>query len=170
MLSSYEQKSKETVVGLLNKIFKDSRFSKLKFIIFFSIGISFITLFYDGLLFSCQLSILQNAFLVFISTRLLFSAAKISDPSERIKLGVPIAAILGATYGGVTLLIGVIQYYFFGDHDRIFSTIGLASPQMTSQLLLAGLASQIIIWLLLTLISMFVGFLASITPHRKLSD
>jgi hypothetical protein len=90
------------------------------------------------------------------------------DRSERIKLGVSIATILGAFYAGVTLLIGIIQYNFFGFRDHVFSASGLVAPPITVQTFLTGLGSQITLWLMLILISVFAGFLASITNLGKI--
>jgi hypothetical protein len=163
------QNPKESVMSLLNKIIKDPHFFRARFTIIFSIAISFVTIFYNNVLFSCQLSLLQNALLVYITTLMLLSISNIPDRSERIKLGISIATILGAFYAGITLLIGIVQYDFFGFREQVFSATGLVAPQITVQTFLTALGSQIILWLMLILISAFAGFLASITNLNKIS-
>jgi len=164
------QNPKETVANLLKKIFKISTFFRIRLTIFFSLAICFTTIFYNNIVFSCISSLLQNVLLVYITILMLFSVSKISDSSERIKLGVPIATILGALYSGLTLLIGIIQYDFFGFRDRVFVGSNLVAPQITTQTILVGLASQIVLWFILTLISAGTGFLASIIYKRNISN
>jgi hypothetical protein len=166
---NHEQEIKETVMSLINKIFKDPRFFKLRLMIIFSVAISFITIFYNNMLFSCQLYLLQNVLLVYLIILMLFSLCKISDRSDRIKLGVSLATIFGGLYAGITLLIDNIQYYFFGFRERAFAANGLIASQANRQIFLAQLGSQLVLWLILILISRFAGFLASITRQRVIS-
>ncbi|NOT04077.1 MAG: hypothetical protein HOP27_05715 [Anaerolineales bacterium] len=167
---NHEQNVKESVIGLINKIFRDPRFFRPRFLILFSAAVSLITIFYNSVLFSCELALFQNGFLVYITTLILLATSKLLDRSERIKLGVPLAAILGTLYASITLSISNIQYYFFGFRERAFLAKGLITPQITIRILEAELGSQIYILLILVLISAFAGFLASITRHKKLSE
>jgi hypothetical protein len=165
---NHEQNAKETITGLINKIFKFPTFRKVRFTIIITIAISFITIFYNSVLFSCQLILLQNVLLIYATILMLFSAGKIFDRSERIKLGVSVAAILGTIYASITLLISNIQYYFLGFRERAFLVKGLVAPPTTIQTLWIELSSQIYLLLILVLVSAFVGFLASVTRQRKM--
>lgn len=165
---SYEQNKKETFADLMNKIFKSPNFRNLRLMIIVTAAISFITVFYNNVLFSCQLILLQNAVLVYMTVLMLLYAGKISDRSERIKLGVSVAAILGTIYASITLLISNVQYYFFGFRERAFLAKGLVAPPITLQTLQIELSSQIYLLLIFVLSSLFAGFLASITRQRKM--
>jgi hypothetical protein len=168
MNSDHEQNAKETIMSLTHKIFNDPTFFRLRFLILFSAGISLVTIIYNGVLFSCGLYLLQNGFLVYITTLLLLYASKLFDRSKRIKLGVPISFILGIFYGSVTLLVDNIQYYFFGFRERAFSAMGLVAPQTTIRTLWVEIGSQLVLLSILVLISTFAGFLASITNQKKI--
>lgn len=160
----------ETFTSLTNKIFNDPLYLRLRYFILFSAGLGCITIFYHNILFSCGLYLLQNGVLVYITTFIILSASKIIDRSERIKLGTLIAVFLGTLYAGCTLIASNIQYYFFGFRERGFLERGLIVPQITIRTLWVELGSQIVFLLILILISLFAGFLASATNPTKIQE
>jgi hypothetical protein len=167
---NHSQYSEETILMLLRKIFSEPRFLKIKLIILTSGILSLITIFYNSILFSCQLALIQNALLVYIVTSMLFSINKMQGRGKRIKLGVPIAAVFGAFPASITILLSNIQYYFFGFRDLAYSAKGLVAPPITSQMLLVELGSQIGSWLMLIAISAIAGFIASIVGSKNQSN
>jgi hypothetical protein len=160
------------MLTLLLKIFSEPKYFKIKLIILVSGLLSFVTIFYNSILFSCQLALIQNALLVFIAISILFSINKLQDRGKRIKLGVPIAAVLGAFPASITILLSNIQYYFFGFRNLAYSTKGFVAPLITGQMLLVELGSQVGSWLMLIAISGFAGFIASIvvSKEHKIND
>lgn len=170
MDSNRKKSNIETFASLTNKIFNDSRYLRLRYFILFSAGLSCVTIVYHTVLFSCGLYLLQNGVLVYIATFLVLSVGKIIDRPERIKLGILVAVVLGTLYAGITLIISNIQYYFFGFRERGFLERGLVAPETTIRTLWIELGSQIFFLLILVLISLFAGFLASVTNPTKIQE
>lgn len=71
---------------------------------------------------------------------------------------------MGFVCASISLIVDNIRFYFLGGREAASAAFGHAPQILTIDLILTGMVSQLIIWLILTLLSMSAGGLAAFLP------
>lgn len=148
----------------------DHRYLGVWVLVVISVLSSLITLVYNSIAFSCQLSFMQNFLIPLFGTSLLLSEIKPVSQAQRYIFGGLSGSLIGGVSGMAFLLMGRINYFCLGGRETAFAVQGHPVPPLTLELFLVGMSSQVVILFIMVIISALAGFIAAILPIKDHSD
>lgn len=149
------------------KLLTEAKYIWIRFITLIAISLSFITIFYNSISFSCILSLIQNFFLVILATKELLRLTSFSSRLQRLKSGSILGLLIGAAAAFTNLTISNIRYYFLGYRELAYTVKNQAIPSITSQNVLIGLWSDLFIFCILVSMSLFAGLIVAMISRSN---
>lgn len=144
---------------------KEMRASRIFLVVsFFS---SFILLFYSGIAFSCQLSLIQNLVIPFFIIQNAQPFYNLKNPYDKIKVGAIIGGIAGIIPATTINMVSAIQYYLLNNRIIAYSALGIDPPPISLEVLYTEVGSGVFIWFLLVFLSSISGVISSIITRKK---
>ena len=146
---------------MLKLLMSDPRFRGVRVLIIVFALLSFVTFFYQTISFTCQISILQNVLLPIIVVQQYILKMGWMPIGKRIRIGLRLGGIVGASIALFYLIVQDIQYYFFGWRELAYSTLSLDITEVTIQTVFVKLGTDVFILSGLTILSIISGIIAS---------
>lgn len=139
-----------------------TEFRKFRLMIYLSVVSSFTMFIYSGILYSCGLSLFQNAIVPYVCVSLLANYYRPKLNRAWLVTGLVVASGVGAFGALIYLIASQLHYRYFGGEAAAAVITGIPISPNPSVLNVAWqLASQLSIWVLLTLLSAVSGLIAA---------
>ena len=145
----------------LNHLMKKQEYKYIRLLAISAVGISFVTMFYNSIAFSCILSLTQNCLIVLFAAKEAVRLNPSVSAMSKHKMGVFLGLLIGGFSALTTVLISNAKYYFGGMRELIYIVRDQSIPNLSLQDFIIGLTSQLYIFLILVFISIITGFFAS---------
>jgi hypothetical protein len=146
---------------MLKDLMIDPRFRGVRLLILAFALLSLSTFFYKTIPFTCQLSILQNVLLPIIVVQQYILKMGWMPTGNRIRIGLKLGGIVGASIALFFIIVQNIQYYFFEGRELAYSALGSDITRFTLQTLYMDLSTDVFILIGLTILSLISGLMAS---------
>ena len=157
----------DTPQNLIRRVLSDSNFSRVRFLVAASIVMSLLPIFYNNLVLSCIMAIVQNVVLVYMANREYLKILDITVQVSRMRQGAMFGSFMGSISATISIVLSNIQFYFLGFREIAYSAGGDSIPPLSIEILWAELGSQLIIWCFLVLLSAGVGLVSAAISNPK---